>query len=286
MKKKLWKTGAVGILLAAAVVFTACGTKTEINSVLEEPAGEKIAEEAETLAGKKVSICGDSISTFTGYIQEYYSKFYPEMGEIMDVEDTWWMQVIRRTGMELCRNASYSGSTVSGPSQDNEDGRYACGDKRIADLMGEAGSIPDVILILLGTNDLLMDIPIGNYDGVSEVPEGDIQTFSEAYGLMLDKMKNRYPDAQIYCATIAEVGRWTEEGECFAFPNAHELTAADYNEWIKKVAEAKDIPVIDVYECGITFENIREYTSDGTHPNPMGAKLIADKVCAELEKGV
>ena len=57
--------------------------------------------------------------------------------EITDVEDTWWMQVLERTGMELCRNASYSGSTVSGPSQDDADGRYACGDRRIADLAGE-----------------------------------------------------------------------------------------------------------------------------------------------------
>ena len=60
-------------------------------------------------------------------------------------EDTWWMQVLERTGMELCRNASYSGSTVSGPSQDDADGRYACGDRRIADLAGETGEKPDLL---------------------------------------------------------------------------------------------------------------------------------------------
>ena len=244
---------------------------------------ENGAEEAVSpFAGKTVSICGDSISTFTGYIPDYYSKFYPEMGEITRVEDTWWMQVLERTGMELCRNASYSGSTVSGQSQDNGDGRFACGNCRVLDLAGDEGEDPDVILILMGANDLLTDIPLGAYAGVSPVEEGYIKTFSEAYALMLDKMLERYPQTEIYCCTIAEVGRWNEAGEGYSYTNVHSTTAKDYNAWIKAVANAKGVSVIDVYECGITAENIRQYTSDGTHPNPAGAKLIADKVCQEL----
>ncbi len=232
--------------------------------------------------GKKVSVCGDSISTFTGYIPEYYSKFYPECGEIRTVEETWWMQVTERTGMELCSNASYSGSTVSGQSQDNHEGAYSCGNQRMADLAGPEGEWPDVILILMGANDLLNGIPLGAYDGVSQVQEGYIQNFSEAYGLMLDKMKMWYPDAEIYCCTILEVARWDEEGDCFPFQNEHGLTAKNYNDCIKAVAQAKGISVIDVYGCGITYENAKEYTSDGTHPNAAGAALIADKVCGEL----
>lgn len=234
-------------------------------------------------AGKKVSICGDSLSTFTGYIPDYYSKFYPENGEITQVDDTWWMRVLNRTGMELCRNASYSGSTVSGPSLDNSDGRYSCGDRRIMDLAGEAGEQPDIIIVLMGANDLLNNIPLGDYDGVSTVEEGVIGTFSEAYALMLDKMKRSYPDAEIYCATIAEVSRWNDKGEKFPFMNAEGLTAEDYNEWIRAIAQAKGVHLIDVYQCGITSENAQEYTSDGTHPNAEGAGLIADKVCEAFE---
>lgn len=235
-------------------------------------------------AGKKVTICGDSISTFTGYIPDYYSKFYPEHGEITDVNDTWWMQVLQSTGMELCRNASYSGSTVSGQSQDNHDGRFTCGNQRIADLASTDGSSPDVIIVLMGANDLLNDIPLGAYDGVSAVPEGNIETFSEAYALMLDKMKTWYPDAEIFCCTIAEVSRWNEAGEKMPFINAHGASAKDYNNWIKAIANAKGVSVIDVYECGITYENAQENTSDGTHPNVAGAKLIADKVSAAFNK--
>ncbi len=248
-----------------AILFIGCG-RTESGASLP-------------FAGKTLTICGDSISTFTGYIPEDYSKFYPEMGEITDVEDTWWMQVLERTGMELCRNASYSGSTVSGPSLEEVDGRYACGNRRIADLAGEGGETPDIILIMMGANDLLTDVPLGDYDGAAPVKEGDIGTFSEAYALMLDKMIEHYPEADIYCCTIAEVGRWDEAGKGYAYRNAHGAEAKDYNAWIKAVAEAKGVPVIDVYECGITYENIMDYTSEGTHPNAAGAKLIADKVC-------
>ena len=230
-------------------------------------------------AGKKVSICGDSISTFTGYIPENYSRFYPENGAITDVKDTWWMQVAERTGMELCRNASYSGSTVSGQSMDDQDGRFSCGSRRIADLKSVDGEAPEVIIILMGANDLLNHIPLGAYDGVSAVPEGDIRTFSEAYALMLDKMKTAYPDAEIYCCTIAEVSRWNDEGEKFPFMNSNSAVAEDYNDRIKTIAQAKGVQMIDVYNCGITYENAQDYTSDGTHPNAAGAKLIADKVC-------
>lgn len=246
----------------------------------EGAASENTEDAAASLyAGKKLSISGDSISTFTGYIPDYYSKFYPEMGEITDVNDTWWMQVVQRTGMELLRNASYSGATVSGQSQDNHDGRYGCGNQRMADLRGEDGSTPDVILILLGANDLLNGIPLGSYDGVSQVPEGNIETFSEAYALMLDKMKTWYPEAEIWCCTAAEVSRWNEAGEKFPFQNEHKLTMKDYNAWIKTIAEEKGTKVIDVYDCGITFENADQYTTEGTHPNAAGAKLIADRVC-------
>ncbi|NLL77684.1 MAG: SGNH/GDSL hydrolase family protein [Clostridiales bacterium] len=287
----------IGIYIAAsifvfALLFTSCGKNVDTEKgapesrgiqskeefTVEEVRKEVMKQKTSVWKEKKVSICGDSISTFTGYIPDYYSKYYPENGAITDVNDTWWMQVINRTGMELCRNASYSGSTVSGQSQDNHDGRYSCGDKRIADLASEDGTRPDVIIVLMGANDLLNNISLGSYDGVSAVEEGNIETFSEAYALMLDKMKAWYPDAEIYCSTIAEVSRWNDVGEKFPFVNAHGTTAGDYNAWITSIAQKKEVKLIDVYNCGITYENAQEYTSDGTHPNVEGAKLIADKI--------
>lgn len=280
-RKRKGLTVALMFGLWLAILLTGCGNRADGERKEEISSGKELMP-ALPFAGKRLTVCGDSISTFTGYIPDDYSKFYPEMGEITDVEDTWWMQVLERTGMELCRNASYSGSTVSGPADDGTDGRYACGDRRVADLAGENGEKPDIILILMGANDLLMDVPLGSHDRLSAVEEGNAQTFGEAYALMLDKIVEQYPEADIYCCTIVEVGRWDEEGKEYAYKNSYGATASDYNEWIEAVAGAKGIPVIDVYGCGITCGNIREYTSDGTHPNAAGAKLIADKVCESL----
>ena len=47
---------------------------------------------------------------------------------------------------ELCSNASFSGSTVSGQSQDNHEGTYACGNQRIADLAGSLLHLPLLLL--------------------------------------------------------------------------------------------------------------------------------------------
>ena len=76
----------------------------------------------EALGGKRISILGDSISTFPGYSNnpEYNSSiggnalWYKGDNYITDVNETWWMQTINRTGMILNVNNSWSGDTVTG----------------------------------------------------------------------------------------------------------------------------------------------------------------------------
>ena len=41
-------------------------------------------------------------------------------------------------------------------------------------------------------------------------------------------------------------------------------------------------PVIDVHNCGITYDNLSDYTIDGTHPNAEGAHLIAEYITKSL----
>ncbi len=66
----------------------------------------------------KISIIGDSISTYPGYNPYNYPVYYKDDraydNEIRSVEDTWWKQVIDSVGGELCVNNSYSGSLVAG----------------------------------------------------------------------------------------------------------------------------------------------------------------------------
>ena len=66
----------------------------------------------------KVSIMGDSISTYMGFNPKGYAVYYDEnyqtQTHLTDVSLTWWHRVITNLGGTLCVNNSYSGSMVSG----------------------------------------------------------------------------------------------------------------------------------------------------------------------------
>ena len=53
---------------------------------------------------KKVSILGDSYSTFIGVIPANYATFYPnDRNDVTEVEQTWWSLYIQAKGYELER---------------------------------------------------------------------------------------------------------------------------------------------------------------------------------------
>ena len=56
---------------------------------------------------KKVSILGDSYSTFTGHNPEGYAPFYPnDRNDVTEVEQTWWSLYIKAMGYQLeCENS-------------------------------------------------------------------------------------------------------------------------------------------------------------------------------------
>ncbi len=66
---------------------------------------------------RRISILGDSISTFAGYTPEeavFYDSYVQWETGVKSVEDTWWMQVIKALDGELGTNHSLAGSMVSG----------------------------------------------------------------------------------------------------------------------------------------------------------------------------
>ena len=228
--------------------------------------------------GAGVSILGDSISTFDGWIPGECVVFYPLYGEVTDVSDTWWYQVIEEAELELCTNNSSAGCTCAGDSLSIDDPAYACSGGRISMLMGKGGRLPELILVYLGTNDLLKGIPLGDNDGTRLVEEGEIDNFSDAYSLILDKLASEYPTAQVYCCTLAQVGDWGTEQPFVTFENHLGLTAADYSETIRTVAAGKGVPVIDLYNCGIEIDNLQQMSSDGVHLTPTGMEFVKKAV--------
>lgn len=264
-------------------------TESAVAAAEEETTEEKVtAEETEnpdeafSLAGTTLSILGDSISTYENWIPYGYNNFYPASGDVKDINDTWWIRMFDDTGMKLCANASSSGSTCAGDSTDAENPQVGCGDFRITDLSDKNGAYPDIIVVFMGTNDLLTGIPLGDNDGTVTVEEGMIDNFADAYSLMLDKLETYYPCSEIYCCTLLQVGDYGTETPYVAFTNGLGLTAEDYSEKIEMIAENKGYPVIDLYHCGIEIDNLQNMTSDGVHPNAEGMKYIAEAVTSTI----
>lgn len=231
--------------------------------------------------GKYVSILGDSISTYKGYIPADYACFYPDAeNDVKDVSQTWWMQVINYTGMRLNVNGSYSASAVCGDSR-GEDSSAGCSTRRIVELIAPDGTVPDVILVYMGANDFFHSIEIGDYPG-SAVHRSDhyIWNFTEGYELMLQKLQAVYPASRIYCMTLIEANSSDHPRV-----NGNGDTIADYNRRIKEIAAAHNIPVIDVHNCGMDVSVLNRYTSDGTHPNKEGSAKMAAYVTNALLMG-
>lgn len=308
MRKNGWKS----ILLCSwltVMCLTGCGaaasdTDTDADSVTDEAndttgeaastdesdrtadvVGIKDANETESenaFEGRTLSILGDSISTYDGWIMEGAAIFYPFYGDLTDVSQTWWMRLLDDTGMELCANDSSSGSTCVGDSLDVGDPKYGCSSYRLSFLAGKQGKMPDVIIVYMGTNDLLIGIPIGDNDGTKLVEEGMIDNFSDAYCLILDKLASEYPAAEIYCCTLPPIGDRGDNIEYADFVNKLGLTSRDYSERIETVAGSKGVSVINLSDCGIDLSDLKEMTIDGVHFTLVGMEYIEQAMLSGL----
>lgn len=235
-------------------------------------------EEAKQPAGRSVSIFGDSISTFRGHNPEGYAVFFPEYGAVKTVEDTWWQRVVGDLGLTLYKNDSSAGASVAGDSTGTDDPLCACNELRTGALAGPQGACPEIIIVFLGTNDLLNSVSLGTNDGTMLVEEGEITAFSDGYTLMLDKLQSKYPPAEIYCCTLLPVGDYGTDTPYVDFENGEGLTAADYNRAIVQIAKNRGHIVIDLQNCGITIDNLAQMTTDGVHPTADGMVCIAEAV--------
>lgn len=290
-------------MLTLALLFSGCGqrssgsveqtapeTPTSPEAVSENSQNSGSSSQADgqaprDLTGLKLSILGDSISTFDGYIPTDYNIFYPGSGDISTVEKTWWWQVLNATGMELNANASSSNTTVTGDSLDTTGSAPGCSTKRMVDLTpGDDGPAPDILIVFMGTNDFLRSVELGSFTEPSRQDEGIVNNFCDAYELMIQKLNALYPNTQMYFCTLPETNAGDVDDYPQSYPatNKNGNTIGDFNAEIATIASAYNYPVIDVHNCGITYEKLDEYTSDGVHPNAEGAKLIADYVSNAL----
>ncbi len=142
---------------------------------------------------KKVSILGDSYSTYKGYIPDNYAPFYPDANnDVKDVSQMWWSLYIDAKGYQLEKNDSWGGTTICGTGYGRMDSSASAFTARVG-LLGD----PDIIFVFGGTNDAWARSPIGEYK-YSDWTKEDCKSFRPALACLLDSLQKTYPEAEIY----------------------------------------------------------------------------------------
>ena len=235
--------------------------------------------------GKRISILGDSISTFgdpssTNQNGTYCYSYYPDAScrysldgndsIQFNVQDTYWMKLIDRTGMILGVNDSYRGTMVSGTN-------HAFNLQSRINHLGGNG-IPDVILVFGGTNDAGQGVTIGTFntenpqnytaDQIAALP---VSTFADAYRAMLIRLMYTYPLAEIVVILPTFTSTY------------YTITNLDlYVEVIKEACDFFGIKYIDARCTGINIYNRTSYLVDGIHPNVAGMDLLFQKIYRKI----
>ena len=196
------------------------------------------------------SVLGDSISTFQGYTPPggvYYAPSSGPVTGVSDVEDTWWMQVIRARGGVLLANNSWSGSTVA------ESGNLGAASLSRIRRLGVDGVSPDTVLIFTGLND------VGRYVA--------LETFRADYEVMIRRVRELFPDARVLCGTLA-VGYI--ERPLFPKLSYFGQRLEEYNEAIREAVSVTGAFLADLAALGESYESM-----DGLHPSGTGMKQVA-----------
>ena len=230
----------------------------------------------------KISILGDSISTFLGYSEPEGAEFYDNekklLSDVVSHKDTWWGRTIEALGGELLVNNAISGSTVCGGPR-YEYPSYACSDERTSSL-GRNGVSPDVIFAYIGTNDWGRAIRIRQEEESDPAKRDPECFFLSAYELMLEKLKRNYPDAEIYCFTMAK-SRFSKSST-FSFPYAYRgRHIEEYVDVVRASAEKYGCRLVDLYRYAEPYETI-----DGFHPNRDGMLTLADAVISIIKETI
>lgn len=243
---------------------------------------------------KKVSVIGDSISTFRGYIPYSYSTYYPRTdGTFISVADMYWYQLIYKhmTNARLERNIAYSGSWVT-KADTSKDTYFA---KRFIDQNGVGDA--DIVIIHGGTNDwnknavnLVSGLGVRATSGPTdaqlqplfaaadaaktraEVEALNDTTFCEAYIKLIKLVIDRNPNVKIVCLIGDYVGVGVE------------LATLKLAEHFPNNCRSVDLRAVNGFNDQ-TYMPKLYYSSTNTgqcHPNQKAMAFIAEKIYKEL----
>ena len=246
-----------------------------------------------SLCGKKVSIIGDSRSSYTGTVPEGNAAYYPRgRGAVLtSVSQMWWRRVIDHFGMELVVNDSYSGGYVSDPNISGTPAAKILSSDTAVNNLGSTA--PDIILVYAGVNDWNGNaVQIGTYDGSQTFPSTNT-TFREALALLISKVQTKFPEADIWLCTNPYccpqgTGYNISEMPVPKIKNSG-ITLNAFNDAIREMAHLFGCGIIDFERCGVNWGNLASYSGDmgttnGLHYNAAGHELLANVAISTLAK--
>lgn len=244
----------------------------------------------------KVSVIGDSISTFKGWCDTTKGgAYYPKNDcDVSSVTDTWWHKLIyTKMSTGIYEKNISAGNTTVVQNTTGDSGAYWYGWDFGTRLQQLGIGNPDVVLIYGGTNDYghiswystseeLIDgvnmraasFPDGSKakleelladaDAASTVDEADAldgKTFCSAYIRLIRMIKARHPQAKVVCV----IGDYLSNG----MAEAVNLIADHWD----------DVRAVDIL-AEVGFGGIPKYASP--HPNAAGMEKIANFVYQEV----
>ena len=208
-------------------------------------------------------IFGDSYSTFKGLIPQGYVFYYCEGGispdqpvTNMKYEDTWWGRFIEKTGANLVRNDSWSGSTIgyTGYSGDcSHTSSFICRHRKLMDEGFFEKNQVDTIIIFGGTNDYWCSAPLGEKMW-ENWQESDLFNVLPAVCHFILSLRENHPDARLI--VVANSNIKAEIVQCFE--EAAERVEGEF----------------------VRLSNIDK--SSG-HPTPLGMEQICDQILEHIE---
>lgn len=237
--------------------------------------------EDKPLAGRTISIMGDSISTYHGWSDawpiadetctyRYGEAYYGPAGSDFHntsllVTDTWWHQAATELGAEILMSNASNSTGLLYP-RNNTPEWYQWTSELLAYksrpyYLGKNGISPDVIALYIGSNEISMLDKVNEYGSVNNVnfdtlirPDGnggyiyqEPVTVADAYCILLHKISVTYPDAEVYCfACVPNSSAGKVE-----ILNKRFKAAQAFNEMVRGVAKhygAIMVELVDAFE--------------------------------------
>ena len=130
----------------------------------------------------------------------------------------------------------------------------------------------DAIVVFGGTNDF------GHGDAkIGDIEDTTVLTFYGALNCLIADLKKNFPNAKIIFMTPL---RRSNENQ----PNYNGYILEQYVDAIINITNKYNLPVIDLFRCGLFDPNNIDVFPDGLHPNDIGHKMMADYIAQELLK--